>query len=878
MRVVKSDTQSVLFRTFQKKAKNCLAVTILSAFSLKQEADAADGRTDRLLDETDIWDAAGAWLPQGDILDAMMPKPSGEVLLAGRCYSPHHRPAHVVKVHMTVGPIAKTLIVFGQRSWRQVMGELYTVEEPKAFNQMDLVYENAFGGPGHEKNPRGKGFISKTVYSSGSAIPAPNVEDVRHIISSISDRPEPAGLAPLGLDWPQRTRYLGKYDRKWLQTRWPWFPDDFDWRYFNAAPEDQRIQDYFLGDEPIGLENLHPELSKIETALPGLRARCFLQRQIKNEEEFLELKANLDTIWLFPGALIGVLVWHAAALVADDEASDVQALVTGMEPLKENPRPVDYYRTRLRPPEMEVQPEVGAPVPLEEPVSPLAEEAPPTPVRQPALDKEDLALYQELTGHVAAAETEIADLLKKAGLDLEKLAAALPLADLAPGATQVPEDLSLAAMQAHLAEEEAKIADWTAAMKFDPSKISLEPPTGPDFKSLKAIAEELKKTGAVDEQTARQLIQLEEEVQIQEKEIEELLKKAEPGPAESPAEEIPQAGPTEDLGRKLTRAEVIEAHSQGKSLAGADLSELNLSDLDLSGLDLARALLARTDLTRSRLPGAILARANLSEAVLEATDLSGADLSESLMTRVKAAKAGLSGTNCNGADLTGADLTGADLSGALLENALFEQAVLRQARLDMASVAAADFTAADLTQASLRKIKGHKPDFTQTTLIKADFSQAAITAATFDGARGESVSFAGADLREARADDNTILPDSVFDRADLSRGNWEGANLSRSRFRHALVGQVNFTRAALQESDFHRAKAQRARFDQANLAEANLVSLNLFKGDLTKAVLTEANLKGANLFEVEFLKAEITGADFTDAYLKRTKLERWLAK
>ena len=43
-------------------------------------------------------------------------------------------------------------------------------------------------------------------------------------------------LGALGLSPPA---LAGTYDDSWKQTRWPGLPEDFDFGYWNCAPEDQ---------------------------------------------------------------------------------------------------------------------------------------------------------------------------------------------------------------------------------------------------------------------------------------------------------------------------------------------------------------------------------------------------------------------------------------------------------------------------------------------------------------------------------------------------------------------------------------------------------------------------------------------------------------
>ena len=92
----------------------------------------------------------------------------------------------------------------------------------------DLV---VYGGTGYKKNPIGKG---RDKDESGVTW-WPNVVD-----PNLGDR-EPAGFGPINRAWSQRADKLGSYGGDYMEKRWPWFPEDFDWGYFNAAPEDRRI-------------------------------------------------------------------------------------------------------------------------------------------------------------------------------------------------------------------------------------------------------------------------------------------------------------------------------------------------------------------------------------------------------------------------------------------------------------------------------------------------------------------------------------------------------------------------------------------------------------------------------------------------------------
>jgi hypothetical protein len=76
------------------------------------------------------------------------------------------------------------------------------------------------------------------------------------------------------IDWPARLKDLGTFDDKWFEDRWPGLPDDFDFKYFNLAPEDQRMDDWFQGNETIRIAGMHPEKKGIfiTTAGPEMQA------------------------------------------------------------------------------------------------------------------------------------------------------------------------------------------------------------------------------------------------------------------------------------------------------------------------------------------------------------------------------------------------------------------------------------------------------------------------------------------------------------------------------------------------------------------------------------------------------------------------------
>jgi len=877
MDIRKQESHSVFSKVFQVKDENYLALTVMSAFPFD--------RSSELLDETELWHAAGSGVSNHGVLDMFMPKQKGEVLAAGKFFSPGGRAAAAGRVRISVGSVDKTLHVFGDRHWIKKAGLVTSISDPQPMTEMDITYMNAFGGTGYRQNPLGKGMEEE---GSEGTIPLPHIEYPDQLIGSPSDRPEPAGFGPIGPEWQQRAGKLGTYDRKWLETRWPWFPEDMDWTYFNTAPEDQQIAGYFIGDEQVVIENMHPEQPTIHASLPGLRMRCFIWQGKDGDGIFEELGTRLDTVWLFPAHQMGVVVWRATVPIRDDEAKDITAAFVAHEHLTEDRRPMEYYRDMFF---TEVEGEEGVEGPEAVPSPPAEEAASITePVRvratEAARDPETDALIKELENRIADSEAQVMAELKRLGLDPEQLMKELPLA---AGLGMVessgpPAEMSVQELERQLARGEAELNEMIKKFGFDPDKPmelskkvdQAEPP------SMKDFVKKMQESGISDPEMEKHLLELGEENEQARREVAALLEEQEKEQVELGKEESVEEETQEELkpeaDAEYTRERVLEGYSEGWSFVGKDLSSLDLSGLDLSQIDLREAVLEKvnfsgTIMSEARLSGAVLVAADLSKAKFTQTDLSGAQLSE-----VKGEQADFSGSDLSGADLTRGHFAGVDFTEATMEEANCQGAILRDAVFEKASAKGAVFVAADLVHARFVEADVTGADFSDAALDHADFSRAVAGSATFDGAGGEHVQFGRADLRGSRADKGTSFLRADFELADLAEAYWEGAKLVSARFRHANLRMADLSGCDLKGADFYRAFAPQAKFTKADLSDADMTSINLFRGDMSKAQLVGTDLKGANLFEVEFLKAKLGKVNFQHANLKRTKLARWVPK
>lgn len=343
MRVIKDDNISFLAVAFGLKQRFHAAFTAMICFDLADPS--------LVVPEKEMWETAKEELPEGTVLDAGMPKVTGEFLVAGSCHAPRGTVVTGQAVSVRVGGKTKNISVFGNRYWTP-QGSTYRLSEPVAFREMPMDCAHAFGGDGHSFNPAGKG-VGEITRDGKILRPLPNLEHPDHLITSPDDTPPPVTLIPLSVNHPQRMLFAGTYDDAWLKSRWPWYPDDLDSRFFNCAPEDQWNPGYFSGSETIEVTGMHPDVPVQRSFLPRFNMRLFVtKRAVGNDEgggeQFIEIETRIDTIWLFPARQRGIMLFRGMIEACDDEMSDVLSVFAAAEPLEAPPKTAEYYLEEQR--------------------------------------------------------------------------------------------------------------------------------------------------------------------------------------------------------------------------------------------------------------------------------------------------------------------------------------------------------------------------------------------------------------------------------------------------------------------------------------------------------------------------------------------------
>ncbi|MDF1791810.1 MAG: DUF2169 domain-containing protein [Thalassobaculaceae bacterium] len=297
--------------------------------------------------ETEMWPTITPAIG-GDMLDTCMPKPAGEMLVAGDACAPAGETVRQCVVDIQLGAIKKRLAVFGDREWMHGDGgPVFT--RPAAFSRMPISWENAFGGAGVDVNPGGKGAGAEAALREGRQALLPNVEDPARLILGIGDKPAPIGVRPMAIDHPARMKHAGTVDDSYLREQFPGHPLNFDWAFYHSAAPDQRAAGYLRGDEPIRITGMHPDHPVIASRLPAMRARAFLNLDKgEGETEFREVTLRCETVWLFPTLLKGVVIYRGGCEIGDIDGLDVKDTMLVYERMAEEPRSIEHYLSALK--------------------------------------------------------------------------------------------------------------------------------------------------------------------------------------------------------------------------------------------------------------------------------------------------------------------------------------------------------------------------------------------------------------------------------------------------------------------------------------------------------------------------------------------------
>lgn len=649
-------------------------------------------------------------------------KPRADLLLAGKCHAPRGRPVQACKATFGVGGWSKTLGVFGNRYWNPISR---TISNPEPFAQMELRYENSFGGAEFEKNPVGKGATKFKDADGAVRWPLPNIEDLKDLVASPGSRPDPAGFGPIGSFWPQRRSKLGTYKGSWLKERWPWYPADFDWGYFNAAPIDMQVEGYLKGDEPLFFENLHPRISAYHSRLPGIKPRLFIHKQDpadQNKLLFIEAKLNLDTLWVDMETEKLVLVWRTVFPVLSEEYDEISDVFIVSERLEDTPQTKESYHGLF--------------------LKQTSEQDKTSDEDIGSLDEEPLIVDNiNVEEEIKKADAEIRAALTAAGIDPDRKL---------PEPTEADRQEEARILKGLGIEEEMPESPLTREIIIE-RIVRGEGFSGEDLSGLDLSGLDMRGIDFSD--AVLDGVNLKEAILTS----------------------------CNFKNATLSKADLSSADLSGAVLKDVDASESIFAGADLRGADLRDAVFDQADLRHSRLDGcnaentsfceADLTGASLTNSRCRAADFSGSRLSGANLAQAVIVEASVENAHGPGVNMTGVDLSGLRASGktdftggnfqkavgpysiwehAILDQADFSLSVMEGANFASASLKSANFVGSDLKYARLSKANLRQARCMTMNLFEASLEKADLTMTDFRASNIYGAEFLDAALEGAR--------------------------------------------------------------------------------------------------------------------------------
>lgn len=902
-KVIRPFQLSCNIRILEHNRKFYLTISEVLGFNLQ---------TGEILFEYDYLFDAISCMGEIPIPDVGMPKPNGEYIVSGKFFSPEKNPVSMGNVKVQLGEQEKELFTFGPRTW----GALGP-SKPELITEMPLDYQHAFGGEAYERNPEGIGLDDGLL---------PCIENPRQLITAKGDRPEPVGYAPLDVMVPQRARFRGNYDN-YMDKYFPGYPESTDWRFFLTAPEDQWIEEFYHGNESFSIQHMHPQFPLIEGALPNLTARCFVRRtQDQSEKEnhtpvFMEKKLNLDTIWLFPEKMVGMLIWRGVIPVKDDEGSEITEVLAAYENLSDPPRDEAYYREAL---DLRLNSEDALLNHFKTlDLIPSGAVCAIDLMMDTALSTEESELSKNLDAKKTVIDEQVNSQIEDVINNLDKLqegeadtpevrkklddAKAILLGEKKAAADPEMEILSL--------RMEALIPGITTG-KIDMKQFSF----GKLDEMMKVIEQfTTKKRQEIDEEIKKNSEKTKEE-------LDKLLQ--DPGITPETIENIENAKQLLDqkevimqpitrvkaddliiplLDTKTNLIQQIDALKQDVNLENPynELLLKQISDMELM-LDQAKEQLKKAEegfredyftfahfLDEGTPPHAepveavtatfhqkistkkSVANGDYACIDLSGKNLDGIDLSGALLEQVNFSGASLRGANLSGAVLARANLIEADFSGANLEKASIgavnatrtnfsganlNETVLARGQFYESNFSGCVFNKVDVFEAVFTKANFSMAEIPEIIFLKADFQQA-----VFYGAKLLRCAFVQCNLTQAEFSNSETIS-CVFVNSNADRTSFEGSNLAGSCFigDEAFFNQNKFTHACLDRTNFRGMPLKGTNFSHSQMENA------LFN----EADLTDSDFSNARAKSAQFRGAELTGANFNNIDLIEGSLSK----
>lgn len=222
--------------------------------------------------------------------------------------------------------VSKRLRISGPRHWRPVWKRAlsetdanewqkhlrhfskWELSEPEPIIAVPLHYEYAYGGLAevegddgerrtdtNHHNPLGRGRINPDFTDHTKPVPAPQIEAIDDPIVEPYKDYTPENIGPIPPAWLPRRPLGGTYDQAWLDSRWPAWPEDYNFRYHNSAPAGLAVEPYLRGGETVTVTGMSAA-EELRFRLPSQTMIARFARRAADGWEAVNM--NLDTVFL----------------------------------------------------------------------------------------------------------------------------------------------------------------------------------------------------------------------------------------------------------------------------------------------------------------------------------------------------------------------------------------------------------------------------------------------------------------------------------------------------------------------------------------------------------------------------------------------------
>ena len=628
-------------------------------------------------------DPAGALLYPSDF--AVL-KQEADVLLHGAAYPPD-KDATTTSVVFGFGEgegaVRRRVAVFGPRTFDRMLVKVAPTE-PAALERVELSYRHAFGGTRHADNPVGVGFDDDL----------PQLEDPDKLIVTPDDRPPAACFAAIAPSWRARRKLVGSYGGDYLAKRWPFFPEDFDFDYFQVAPASQRMA-YPQGDEPYEVLGVRPNGEVLRGRLPGVVPRCFL---VSGDETMLPLKLNLDTVIFDSEALTVTLLWRAVAKVSARRAPEVHALFFADETL--DTRLDDAAAAARLRAELKDKTEQHASAEEKSAGQKRAEEDS-AEVKTAEVKTAEVKTAEEDSAEVKTAEVKTAEQAAPGPGDVPSLSKQDALGRIEAGGENL--DLQGAALAGVDLTGRALAGARLQYADLEGAKLAGCDLSGADLFGAKLDDADLEGAKLGDS----------------------------------------QLGECSARAARFTNADAQGARFSDGTLDDANFDGARLDRASLSGASLLRATFVGASMKKTRLFDARADDAVLDDAVLTAVRAERASLAGASLCRVDAERAHFDEADLSASRLVASSLDGASFCGANAAACSLTRTSLRGAKFRGANLAGAKVLGSNLMEATLAGANLDNADFGGSNLYGAELWDATTDGTTFELANVDATNLAG---------------------------------------------------------------------------------------------------------------------------------------